>query len=67
MSNVRQLRGRGAQSTTLDLEEDDDEMFGAVKASAIGELNFAEKLKRVTQLTGLSDPVYAEAYVLVHA
>ena len=65
--NVRQLRGRGAQSTTLDLEEDDDEMFGAVKASAIGELNFAEKLKRVTQLTGLSDPVYAEAYVLVHA
>mmetsp|Transcript_21990 Transcript_21990/g.51136 ORF Transcript_21990/g.51136 Transcript_21990/m.51136 type:complete len:286 (-) Transcript_21990:259-1116(-) len=28
--------------------------------------DFAERLKRVTQLTGLSDPVYAEAFVTVH-
>ena len=29
--------------------------------------DFASRLKRVTQLTGLSDPVYAEAYVTVHS
>ena len=27
----------------------------------------SSRLKRVTQLTGLSDPVYAEAYVTVHS
>ena len=29
--------------------------------------DFSQRLKRVTQLTGLSDPVYAEAYVTVHS
>lgn len=29
--------------------------------------DFATRLKRVTQLTGLSDSVYAEAYVTVHS
>ena len=31
------------------------------------ELDFSSHLKRVTQLTGLSDPVYAEACVMVHS
>ena len=29
--------------------------------------DFPSRLNRVTQLTGLSDPVYAEAYVTVHS
>jgi vesicle coat complex subunit len=38
------------------------------KATGSGEAteDFASKLSRVVQLTGFSDPVYAEAYVHVH-
>jgi len=65
--SVRQLRGRGAEAIgTIELEEDDD----AALSKATGAMqveDFATRLKRVTQLTGLSDPVYAEAYVTVHS
>jgi coatomer subunit beta len=63
---VRQLRGRGADFSAIELEEDDD--VGLSKATGAGvKEDFASRLKRVTQLTGLSDPVYAEAYVTVHS
>lgn len=65
---VRQLRGRGADFSAIELEEDDDDI-GLSKATggAGPKEDFSSRLKRVTQLTGLSDPVYAEAYVTVHS
>ena len=64
---VRQLRGRGADFSAIELEEDDDDI-GLSKATGAGvKEDFSSRLKRVTQLTGLSDPVYAEAYVTVHS
>ncbi len=65
--NIRQLRGRGLQATSLELEEDDDVGLGTVLGPSKKELDFSSHLKRVTQLTGLSDPVYAEACVMVHS
>jgi len=63
---VRQLRGRSAEMTSIDLEDDDD--FDLSKATgAVKQEDFSSRLKRVTQLTGLSDAVYAEAYVTVHS
>ena len=64
---VRQLRGRGAEFDAIALEEEDDD-GGLTQATGAGvKEDFSSRLKRVTQLTGLSDPVYAEAYVTVHA
>lgn len=40
-----------------------NDLFLAVKGDGRGE---EKKLNRILQLTGLSDPVYAEAYVTVH-
>jgi len=63
---VRQLKGRAAEMTAIDLEDDDD--FDLSKATgAVKQEDFSSRLKRVTQLTGLSDAVYAEAYVTVHS
>ena len=64
---VRQLRGRGAEFDAIALEEDEDDN-GMTQATGAGvKEDFSSRLKRVTQLTGLSDPVYAEAYVTVHS
>eukprot|EP01112_Ceratiomyxa_fruticulosa_P016820 TRINITY_DN5132_c0_g1_i1.p1 TRINITY_DN5132_c0_g1~~TRINITY_DN5132_c0_g1_i1.p1 ORF type:complete len:963 (-),score=223.46 TRINITY_DN5132_c0_g1_i1:118-3006(-) len=61
---IRQLRGKKA---LLDIEEEEDT---ADVSKAIGlaeqERDQQQKLHRIFQLTGLSDPVYAEAYVNVH-
>uniref|UniRef100_A0A7S0NXF0 Coatomer subunit beta n=1 Tax=Calcidiscus leptoporus TaxID=127549 RepID=A0A7S0NXF0_9EUKA len=65
--SVRQLRGRAVEAAALDLDDDDDIGLGAATGAFPAELDFSARLKRVTQLTGLSDPVYAEAYVLVHS
>ena len=62
---VRQLRGRGAETSAIDFEDDEIDLSKAV--GAVKQEDFSSRLKRVTQLTGLSDPVYAEAYVTVHA
>ena len=65
--SVRQLKGRGAQvHGAIELEEDDDVALSKA-TGAIAIEDFSTRLKRVTQLTGLSDPVYAEAYVTVHS
>ncbi|KAI9775652.1 MAG: coatomer subunit beta [Geoglossum umbratile] len=60
--SIRQLAkrtaGDGADEIELDLEK-------ATGGDAIVE-DISSKLSRVVQLTGFSDPVYAEAYVKVH-
>ena len=63
---VRQLRGRSAEPSAIDLEDDDDVDLSKA-TGALKQEDFATRLKRVTQLTGLSDSVYAEAYVTVHS
>lgn len=62
---VRQLRGRGSETHAFDLEEDD--YMDWCTATGSSTEDFSTRLKRVTQLTGLSDEVYAEAYVTVHS
>ncbi|KAL9091214.1 MAG: hypothetical protein Q9159_001509 [Coniocarpon cinnabarinum] len=56
--SIRQLTKR---STPDDLVDD----LGGVIDEA-GAVDLSSKLSRVVQLTGFSDPVYAEAYVKVH-
>jgi len=59
----RQLRGKGVIVTEIE----DEDALDLSRATGLGdEEDFASRLKRVTQLTGLSDPVYAEAVVTVH-
>ncbi|KAI0160868.1 Coatomer, beta subunit [Hypoxylon sp. FL1284] len=62
MVQIRQLSkknvGDGADEIELDLEK-------ATGGEAVSE-DLSSKLSRVVQLTGFSDPVYAEAYVKVH-
>ena len=64
--SVRQLKGRAADTTMIDLDDDDDAALSKATGASQTE-DFSQRLKRVTQLTGLSDPVYAEAYVTVHS
>jgi len=65
--SVRQLKGKGASDgAAIDFEEDDDTSLSKATGAVPSE-DFALRLKRVTQLTGLSDPIYAEAYVTVHS
>ncbi|KAJ9132038.1 Coatomer subunit beta [Coniochaeta hoffmannii] len=60
---IRQLSkknaGDGADAVELDLER-------AMGGDATAAEDLSSKLSRVVQLTGFSDPVYAEAYVKVH-
>merc|ERR1719171_436399 len=72
--NFRQLRERklggvGASMIADTLDDDDD--FNAARgmsgsAAADGVL-FSERLAKVTQMTGLADPVYVEAFLQVHS
>ena len=64
--SVRQLRGRAHDTMMIDLEDDDDTSLNKATGASQTE-DFSQRLKRVTQLTGLSDAVYAEAYVTVHS
>jgi coatomer subunit beta len=57
--NITQLKGK-----KFDIFEFEDEDI--IKATKNIEKNFSSKLSKVTQLTGFSDPVYAEAIVTVH-
>lgn len=61
---IRQLRGRQAGGTDA-IDDDDADLIRATGAGEQEE-DFAARLRRVMQLTGLSDPVYAEAVVTVH-
>merc|ERR1719162_2652459 len=67
----RQLRDNKGMEVGNDGLDDDD--FGNAsgvgvmgKAAADGAL-FAERFAKVTQMTGLADPVYVEAFLQVHS
>ncbi|KAF1817460.1 coatomer subunit beta-like protein [Eremomyces bilateralis CBS 781.70] len=59
---IRQLSKRSTADGDLDLEHDLEAATGGDTATD----DLSSKLSRVVQLTGFSDPVYAEAYVKVH-
>jgi len=63
--NIRLLAPNRGSADDTALADDDMDTMKAIGASAFTE-NFAERLKRVHQLTGFGDPVYAEAFVKVH-
>jgi coatomer subunit beta len=59
---IRQLTKKNAADSLDDVEADLEKATGGEATSE----NLTSKLSRVVQLTGFSDPVYAEAYVKVH-
>jgi len=60
---IRQLKNKKAYQSDLE----DDDLVDLKKVTGFGEKESEEKkLSRVFQLTGFSDPLYAEAYVMVH-
>ncbi|EPE36680.1 ARM repeat-containing protein [Glarea lozoyensis ATCC 20868] len=60
--SIRQLAKKNAGDGTDEIELDLEKATGG--DNAVDDLS--SKLSRVVQLTGFSDPVYAEAYVQVH-
>jgi len=60
--SFRQLAKKPAGADTDEYEVD---LVAATGAEAAAKDDFVSKLQRVVQLTGFSDPVYAEAYVHV--
>lgn len=59
---IRQLAKKNASDGTDEIELDLEKATGGDSATE----DLSSKLSRVVQLTGFSDPVYAEAYVKVH-
>lgn len=59
----RQLGSSGNQEDEIDFEA---ELSRATGVATVTKEDFISKLQRVVQLSGFSDPVYAEAYVDVH-
>lgn len=62
MFSIRQLNKKNAMDGEGDMELDLEKATGGDATTE----NLSSKLNRVVQLTGFSDPVYAEAYVQVH-
>ncbi|PWN34402.1 putative SEC26 [Meira miltonrushii] len=64
----RQLSKKSATATLVEnnAEDYESELNKATGSSKTHKDDFISKLQRVVQLTGFSDPVYAEAYVNVH-
>ena len=60
--SIRQLAKKGDEDTAAEIELDLEKATGGDSAFD----DVSSKLSRVVQLTGFSDPVYAEAYVKVH-
>jgi coatomer subunit beta len=52
--------------TQLDLEDEEFSDANRFAAKKRNEDDFSARLNRMVQLTGYSDPVYAEAVVTVH-
>ncbi|CAH9098949.1 unnamed protein product [Cuscuta epithymum] len=59
------LKRRGGMSQ-LELEDQVQDDLKRATGEFVKDENDANKLSRILQLTGFSDPVYAEAYVTVH-
>jgi coatomer subunit beta len=64
--HFRMLKGK-SQVGQIDLEDDEgqSEMSKAL-GEAVQSEDLSYRLSRITQLTGLADPIYAEAFVTVH-
>lgn len=64
----RQLSKKSATASLVEANAEDyeSEVSKATGAGKASKDDFISKLQRVVQLTGFSDPVYAEAYVNVH-
>ncbi|KAF2484419.1 adaptin N terminal region-domain-containing protein [Neohortaea acidophila] len=62
MFSIRQLTKKNATDGEGDMEMDLEKATGGDATTE----DLSSKLNRVVQLTGFSDPVYAEAYVQVH-
>ncbi|KAJ8490034.1 hypothetical protein ONZ45_g13354 [Pleurotus djamor] len=54
-----------SQKATEDAFDDDEDVGRATGAGEVQE-DFISNLSRIAQLTGFSDPIYAEAYVKMH-
>jgi len=61
---VRQLRAKRTYAQS-DLEDEGDTDLG-LATGIEKEVDLSSKLNRIIQLTGFSDPIYAEAFVNVH-
>ncbi|KAL0952200.1 hypothetical protein HGRIS_008809 [Hohenbuehelia grisea] len=59
--SFRQFSRKGADDAI-----DDDEDVGRATGSTEVQEDFISNLSRISQLTGFSDPIYAEAYVKMH-
>jgi coatomer subunit beta len=66
--SFRQLSKKSATAALVEANAEDyeAELNKATGSSKANKDDFISKLQRVVQLTGFSDPVYAEAYVNVH-
>ncbi len=62
MVSIRQLAKKGGSDSANEIELDLEKATGGDS----GGEDLTSKLNRIVQLTGFSDPVYAEAYVQVH-
>ncbi|KAL4477504.1 hypothetical protein ABPG74_002654 [Tetrahymena malaccensis] len=61
---IRALKGKQAEIGDIDLQ---DEEINQIEFKGVGEDNdFASKLNKLVQLTGYSDPIYAESFVYIH-
>ncbi|KFA63937.1 hypothetical protein S40285_03775 [Stachybotrys chlorohalonatus IBT 40285] len=65
VDDVVQIRQLSKKNTTDGPDEIEVDLERATGGEATGD-DLSSKLSRVVQLTGFSDPVYAEAYVKVH-
>ncbi|KAJ9647771.1 coatomer subunit beta [Coniosporium tulheliwenetii] len=65
IDDVVQIRQLAKKNTVDGAEEFELDLEGATGGD-VGAEDLSSKLSRVVQLTGFSDPVYAEAYVKVH-
>lgn len=66
--SFRQLSKKSATAALVEANAEDyeAELSKATGSNKTNKDDFISKLQRVVQLTGFSDPVYAEAYVNVH-
>ena len=62
--SIRQLAKKGADAKTI--EESELDLSKALKGVQTDVDELSSKLSRIVQLTGFSDPVYAEAFVKVN-
>uniref|UniRef100_A0A6B2KXK3 Coatomer subunit beta n=1 Tax=Arcella intermedia TaxID=1963864 RepID=A0A6B2KXK3_9EUKA len=60
---IRQLK---SQNVPSELDEEAEELDLDRATGATHQDDYGERLNRIVQLTGWSDPIYAEAYVNVH-